>query len=106
MGKERKTPEFNLELILVAVETLCSHGVSQPTAVTIGLEISKRLAEKFGGRQFYIPQGTAIESAQKAAKIYAEFDGSNYEELAMKYGFSEVWIRELVKRGKAAATKP
>ena len=40
-----------------------------------------------------------IESLEKTVRdelIKEEFDGSNYKELALKYGLTETWIRNIV----------
>ena len=97
-------PEFYLELTIAVVEVLCRQKMDKSTAVAVGLEITKHLSKKFGGLQFYIPKNVVAETAKKAVKIYNEFNGSNYRELAEKHGFTEVWVRELVKRGKKTAT--
>ena len=107
-GKEksgRKTPEFNLCCMIAAVEVLVNRGIAKSVAVAVGYEITEHLTKNYGGSQFYISRNFTKEMAQKAAAIYAEFDGSNYRELAEKYGHTEVWIRELVKRGKKQGKK-
>ena len=46
-----------------------------------------------------LPFTLKIESLEKTVRdelIKEEFDGSNYKELALKYGLTETWIRNIV----------
>ena len=61
-------------------------------AELIGLEAFKSLVRAFNGTSIYIPK---IESLEKAVRD-EEFDGGNYRELALKFGLTETWIRNIV----------
>jgi Mor family transcriptional regulator len=102
METKGQKPEFYLDIMIAVVEVLCRHKMAKPAAVTIGFEITEYFTKNFGGMQFYISKNVVAETARKAAMLYAEFDGSNYLELALKYDFTEQWVRQLVKRGKKA----
>ena len=63
-------------------------------AELIGLEAFKSLVRAFNGTSI-----SKIESLEKTVRdelIKEEFDGSNYKELALKYGLTETWIRNIV----------
>ena len=64
-------------------------------AELIGLEAFKSLVRAFNGTSIYIPK---IESLEKAVRdeMIKEFDGGNYRELALKFGLTETWIRNIV----------
>ena len=65
-------------------------------AEVIGLDAALLLSEKLGGEAVYVPK---IESLQRAARdraVRRGFDGSNYSDLARKYGLSVAWIRQII----------
>ncbi|MGR5693181.1 Mor transcription activator family protein, partial [Enterocloster clostridioformis] len=52
----------------------------------------------FRGQQVVFPN-KLYSSAYTAQKIREEFNGKNVKELALKYGFTEIWVRTLLKTG-------
>jgi Mor family transcriptional regulator len=95
--KKPGIPEFTLCVVRAAVEVLVARGVKEEDAVVLAREITESLAKKYGGSYFYIPKNVVIEAAKRAAMIFAEFDGSNYRDLAQKYNLTEVRVRQLIK---------
>ena len=67
----------------------------------IGLDSFKALVRAYGGSFIYIPKIESLGRTVRDKMIKEEFDGSNYKELALKYGLTEVWIRNIVSE-KAA----
>lgn len=65
-------------------------------AELVGLEGFKNLVKAFNGTSIYIPKVESIEKAVRDEMIREEFDGGNYKELALKYGLTETWIRNIV----------
>lgn len=65
-------------------------------AELIGLENYKRLVQHYGGLQLYIPKPDSFSRAARNEQIKAEFTGSNFKELATRYGLTEVQIRSIV----------
>lgn len=65
-------------------------------AELIGLEAFKNLVRAFNGTSIYIPKVESLEKAVRDEMIREEFDGGNTKELALKYGLTEVWIRNIV----------
>ena len=55
-------------------------------AELVGMEGFRNLVRTFGGSSIYIPKVESLEKAVRDQRIRDEFDGSNYRELAMKYG--------------------
>ena len=62
----------------------------------IGREKTIELARRIGGLRVYVPQAGRLRRAILHHAIREEFTGANYRELALKYGYSENWIREIV----------
>ena len=65
-------------------------------AELIGLEAFKSLVRAFNSTSIYIPKIESLEKTVRDELIKEEFDGSNYKELALKYGLTETWIRNIV----------
>ena len=66
-------------------------------AEAIGIEPYLALTRKFGGTSLYIAKAEDIQRRiDRDRRIREEFDGSNYAQLASKYGLTEVWIRNIV----------
>lgn len=65
-------------------------------AELIWLDGFKSLVRTFNGTSIYIPKVESLEKAVRDELIKEEFDGGNYRELALKYGLTEVWIRNIV----------
>ena len=62
----------------------------------IGMEAFRSLVRSFNGTSIYIPKIESLEKAVRDELIKEEFDGRNYRELALKYGLTETWIRNIV----------
>lgn len=65
-------------------------------AELIGLDGFKNLVRAFNGTSIYVPKIESLEKAVRDELIKEEFDGGNYRELALKYGLTETWIRNIV----------
>ena len=66
-------------------------------AETIGIDAYIELSRKFGGTMIYIAKAEEIQRRlSRDEQIRKEFNGRNYAQLAVKYGLTEVWIRNIV----------
>jgi Mor family transcriptional regulator len=104
--KPERNEGVELSLLLSIVEVLLARGVKQAAAVGIGMEAVKLFCRRFGGGTVYLPKLLLTEVAEKTARIYREFDGSNYAQLAVKYELTEQRIRQLLKRSGKAKDRP
>jgi Mor family transcriptional regulator len=64
----------------------------------LGRGLREYISLTYGGAQVYIGQPTDLRSA----RIYQEFDGGNYAELALKYRLSERHVRNIVNQELSA----
>lgn len=62
----------------------------------IGIEAFRALVRSYNGTPIYIPKIESLEKPVRDELIREEFDGKNYRELALKYGLTETWIRNIV----------
>lgn len=76
-------------------------------AELIGLEAFKSLVRTFNGTSIYIPKIESLEKTVRDELIKEEFDGGNYKKLALKYGLTETWIRNIVlEKSKEIKARP
>lgn len=76
-------------------------------AELVGMEAFRRLVRAFNGTLIYIPKIESLEKTARDGRIREEFDGGNYKELALKYGLTETWIRNIVSdKAKEIRARP
>lgn len=76
-------------------------------AELIGLEGLKNLVRAYNGTSIYVPKIESLEKTVRDEYIKEEFDGGNYRELALKYGLTETWIRNIVlEKAKEIKARP
>ena len=68
----------------------------QHLAELIGLDIFANLVQVFGGTNIYIPKPEAFGRSVRNEKIRQEYNGRNIKSLAVKYGLTEIWIRNIL----------
>jgi Mor family transcriptional regulator len=69
----------------------------QAVARAIGIENAITLAKHVGGTSIYIPRIHSVLRSVIYRAVRKEFNGTNYNALAQKYGYTERWIRKIVK---------
>ena len=67
---------------------------------TIGMEKALLLYRRFDGSRLYVPSLKSLSARMKYQAIRNEFDGSNYDQLAKKYGYTGRWIRFIIHKTK------
>lgn len=55
-----------------------------------------QLAQDFGGHQFYMPKGVHFNAQKMAENVRREYRGTNLRQLSIKWGVSEMRIRQIV----------
>lgn len=74
------------------------NGAYAEIAALLGVEAAKKLYNLYRGTQVSFP----IEFLSREyifEQIISEYDGTNIRELATKYGYTEKWIRKIIKNG-------
>lgn len=62
----------------------------------IGIENTLKLNSIYGGQQISFPK-KIISSKYCEEQIRLEYDGNNLKQLSKKYGYTERWIRSILK---------
>ena len=78
----------------------------QRFAKNIGITAALQITKENGGYKHYVPVYDNVTQKARNRLIKEEFNGSNYQQLAVKYGISETTVREVIdgeRRRKAKA---
>ena len=78
------------------IESEYLNGVYNEIANTLGIEAAVKLYSTYRGQQITFPVNF-FTTEFIASRIVAEYDGKNVRQLATKYGYSEKWIRKMIK---------
>lgn len=98
---------LNLEELWRGRQILFSSGIKNSDTYAelvriIGADKADKVIHIFMGELIYFPK---LKSLSVREKILQDFTGYNYTELSRKYGYSERYIREIVKyRAKSMKT--
>lgn len=84
-----------------AENVLRTQGITQDKAIQLATSIADRLAEDFGGQVITFPKDYNRKLRERDEQILADFDGSNFSELAMRYGMCDRTIRKLIARSQS-----
>lgn len=75
------------------------NGIYKDFARILDIESSKIIYENFKGQQINFP--VRFLSREKIAEFVIEkYDGSNIKALVKEFGYSERWIRNLIKQNR------
>lgn len=87
------------ELNFVALRfSLLFDAQTDDELAVMAVNLVHQLVESFGGTHHYIPLGRKIQTQAKSNQIVKEFDGKNIRRLALKHNFSEVRVRQIIKK--------
>lgn len=76
----------------------------QPAAEA-AFSIAEAVRTQVGGEYQYIPKGQTWLLSRRDRDIYAKFHGDNYRQLARESNLSEMRIRQIIERCRAADVK-
>jgi Mor family transcriptional regulator len=65
-----------------------------------GFDALCALMDAYGGTSFYLPDRRFLFRRCLEDTIRREYDGENFRFLQRKYGYSESYLRKLLRRGK------
>lgn len=72
------------------------NGFYRDIALDMGVEVAVQMYEHFKGLQVVFPT-KLLDSEYIQNQILKEYDGKNYKHIALKYGYSERWVRKIIK---------
>lgn len=83
-----------LYLQLIEEPELVTLGL--PRLASLALAQTERLSCEIGGGNFYMHKGQSYRLSLRDRKIWSDFNGTNYINLAKKYNLSEMRIRQIL----------
>ena len=78
------------------IESEYLNGVYNEIANLLGVDCALVLHSEFRGQQINFPVNF-FTSEFIGEQVINEYDGHNVKQLATKYGYSEKWIRKMIK---------
>jgi len=75
-------------------------GIAEVDARRIAVEVADSIALDFSGELVYFNQSRA--NRLRDQDIWIKFTGGNYSDLAIEFGLTEMYIREIVSKMRSA----
>lgn len=94
-------PDLLADLVRHVEAGLKEGGADKQAARAIAWEAMLRVADAFGGQQWYIPKPDKLNRLRLHDQVWSEFDGGNHQALAAKYKLSYQHIYKIVARMRA-----
>ncbi|MDP8162838.1 Mor transcription activator family protein [Pasteurella skyensis] len=96
---ENKAPDLLADLAKNVVQTTLElTDVDEDTAENIGMIVAMRIAQSWGGLNFYMPKSMSLLACPREKQIFNEFNGVNHKALAKKFKISVPWVYKIVKK--------
>lgn len=86
-----------LEDIAIQLQTGMVEGGTEPRVATeIAIRVTQKIRYLLGGQNVYFTRGVHRIKHARDVTICAAFNGTNYQELAIEHGVSEMRIRQII----------
>ncbi len=95
---DRNRPHFLTSLAQHIASALIDVGVDEAVAHKLGQQQADKFAGQWSGQLVYVPKNLKREVEKKHASIRAEFNGTNFEELAAKYNIHPRTIYKILNK--------
>jgi len=96
--KQERNGQFLFDLLELNTNLLKGAGIEDKKAFEMALASCQTLTESYAGLQFYFPKGKKLLSIINQSKVFKECNGTNIDELALKYGYSAVHIYRMLNK--------
>jgi Mor family transcriptional regulator len=96
-----KYPESLEHMGQIIGQELMKMGFHSDEANSKAFVICEAIREELGGGPVYIHRGQEYVLSMREEKMWAEFKGDNYHELARRYDLSEMQVRNVINKAKA-----
>ncbi|AMO36698.1 Mor transcription activator family protein [Thauera humireducens] len=99
-------PEILASVANAAYAWMTEHlKLDHQPAAEAAFAIAEAVRTEVGGAYEYIPKGQTWVLSRRDREIYAKFRGDNYRQLARDFHLSEMRVRQIVDRCRAADIK-
>jgi len=97
-GEKRKPGDFAMRMVEITAEVMVKAGVEEELARVVAREAASRLCWEWGGNRVNIQRDPAFGGlTQRDREIWAAFDGTNYDDIANRFGLSWRMVRYIIK---------
>jgi Mor family transcriptional regulator len=97
-GSKRKPGDFAMRLLEITAEVMAESGIDEEQAKTIAREAASRVCWEWGGNRVNVQRDPAFGGLTKRDReMWDAFDGTNYEELANRFGLGWRMVRYIIK---------
>lgn len=86
------------EMFDVLINEFEKNSKTKNEALALAESTVLTIANYFGGRSFYLPNGTRLKAQIRANRIFKEFKGDNMNELTRKYSLSSPHIYAILRK--------
>lgn len=86
------------EMFDVLINEFEKNSKTKNEALALAESTVLTIANYFGGRSFYLPNGTRLKAQIRANRIFKEFKGDNMNELTRKYSLSPPHIYAILRK--------
>ena len=86
------------EMFDVLINEVEKNAKTKKEALELAESTVLTIANYFGGRSFYLPNGTRLKAQIRANRIFKEFKGDNMNELTRKYSLSSPHIYAILRK--------
>ncbi|WP_421210026.1 Mor transcription activator family protein [Aeromonas enteropelogenes] len=91
-------PERLSEMFHVLQSELGRGGIEAEQSIKLAAKCAGALACYMGGRAVYVPNGQSMKQSLRDNMIFAEFNGSNIEQLSREYVLSHPAIYKIIAK--------
>lgn len=90
MSKQYRTkaPEYLADFLFICTKTLTDAGLDTSIAVDLANKMAEQQCTNWGKQLVYFPEYDSQERLVRNAKIFAECNGRNFDDLARKFDLS------------------
>jgi Mor family transcriptional regulator len=101
LSDEPDYPAILLEMAELVETELVKAEVPAPQAAALAETMAEHMRERYGGQNIYLPKGEVARAKRRRAAMWADFNGSNYREIARKYGMSLQYAYQCIRLARA-----
>lgn len=103
MAYHTDEPEFHTDIVSYAAASLREiSGLDQDKCQSIAEALANEIRRNWGGQSTYIAKGQALDISARDKEIHLMYNGHNMHQVIKKFGLTEQWIHQIIKRVHAA----
>jgi len=103
MSYHTDKPEFHTDIVIFASAKLHEiSGLEPDMCQSIAEALADEIRRNWGGQSTYIAKGQALDISARDKEIYLMYNKHNMHQVIKKFGYTEQWIHQIIKRVHAS----